>query len=122
MAEAFGIACHELVDFDFRCGSKPEVSDGHANVRCWGQSGPRFRAADAAPSGTTKRGLTVDRIERVTVRVPYREIPRRAMDRELPHWRYTEIFEVHLNSGHVGYGETLLYYTWGVSDDDVPLR
>ena len=76
------------------------------------------RRAHAAPTGTTKRGLVVARIERVTVRVPYREIPRRAMDRELPHWRYTEIFEVHLNSGHVGYGETLLYYTWGVSDDD----
>ncbi len=32
MAEAFGIACHQLVSFDFRCGSKPEVSDGHENV------------------------------------------------------------------------------------------
>jgi hypothetical protein len=27
-----------------RCGSNPEVSDGHENVSCWGQSGPRFRA------------------------------------------------------------------------------
>ena len=32
MAEAFGIACHELVSLDFRCGSQPEVSDGHENV------------------------------------------------------------------------------------------
>ena len=24
MAEAFGIACHELVSLDFRCGSKPD--------------------------------------------------------------------------------------------------
>ncbi len=26
MAEAFGIACHELVSLDFRCGSESEVS------------------------------------------------------------------------------------------------
>ena len=32
VAEAFGIACHELVSLDFRCGSQPEVSDGHENV------------------------------------------------------------------------------------------
>ena len=36
MAEAFGIACHELVSLDFRCGSKPEVQRGSRNVRCWG--------------------------------------------------------------------------------------
>jgi len=45
MAEAFGIACYELVSLDFRCGSKPEVSDGHENVGFRGQSGSRFRAA-----------------------------------------------------------------------------
>ncbi len=44
VAEAFGIACHELVSLDFRCGSKPEVSDGHENVGFRGQSGSRFRA------------------------------------------------------------------------------
>ena len=32
MAEAFGIACHALVSLDFRCGSQPEVSNGHKNV------------------------------------------------------------------------------------------
>ncbi len=45
MAEAFGIACHELVSLDFRCGSQPEVSDGHENVGFRGQSGSRIRAA-----------------------------------------------------------------------------
>ncbi len=45
MAEAFGIACHELVSLDFRCGSQPEVSDGHENVGFRGQSGSRFRGA-----------------------------------------------------------------------------
>ncbi len=60
----------------------------------------------------------MERVDRTTVRLPYREVPRRAMDRELPHWRYSEIFEVELQSGAVGIGETLLYYTWGVSTDD----
>jgi len=63
------------------------------------------------------KDLTVTKIDRITVKVPYRPAPARNMARELPHWMYSEIFSVHLNSGHVGHGETLLYYTWGVSDD-----
>ena len=39
------------------------------------------------------------------------------MERELPHWRYTEILELALASGAVGIGETMLYYTWGTPDD-----
>ncbi len=71
-------------------------------------------------SGNTGRPLLVDKIERTTVRVPFREIPDRAMSREIPHWQYSEIVEVHLKSGHVGFGETLLFYTWGAtSDQDV---
>jgi len=74
--------------------------------------------AFAFTSRTQQRGLIVEDIKRTTVKVPYREIPKRAMDRELPHWRYSEIFEVRLKSGHTGFGETLLYYTWGVTGDD----
>ncbi len=44
MAEAFGIACHELVSLDFRCGSKAEVQRGLRNVRSWGKSRHQFRA------------------------------------------------------------------------------
>ena len=40
------------------------------------------------------------------------------MARELPHWEYSEIIEVHLRSGHTGFGETMLYYTWGVTTDE----
>jgi galactonate dehydratase len=69
-------------------------------------------------AGTPRRDYTIEAIDRVTVRLPYRDAPRRAMDRELPHWRYTEIFEVRLLSGAVGLGETLLYYTWGATGDD----
>ena len=77
---------------------------------------PRLVASPYAAPAASKH-FEVERIDRVTVKVPFREIPRRAMDRELPHWRYSEIFEVKLRSGQVGIGETLLYYTWGVTDD-----
>ncbi len=36
MAEAFGIACHELMSLDFRCGSTTEVQRGPWNVCLWG--------------------------------------------------------------------------------------
>ncbi len=75
------------------------------------------RPKDAAAMQTDSR-LRVDRIERTVVKVPFRDVPARNMDREIPHWRWAEVFEVHLASGHVGFGETLLYYTWGVSRDE----
>ena len=74
----------------------------------------RDMPAVAAPPA---KDLTVTRIDRVTVKVPYRKVPERNMARELPHWKYAEIFTVHLGSGHKGYGETLLYYTWGATTD-----
>jgi galactonate dehydratase len=73
----------------------------------------RKAQAQAAHSGH----FTIKSIERIPLKLPFREIPKRAMDRELPHWRWTEIFQVTLNSGLTGWGETLLYYTWGVSTD-----
>lgn len=66
----------------------------------------------------SKRDLIITKIDRMTVKVPFRAAPARNMARELPHWQYTEIIKVHLQSGHVGVGETLLYYTWGVTGDD----
>lgn len=84
-----------------------------------GLSLPAFYSASglAFESGNTGRHLQVEKIHRTTVKVPFREIPDRAMSREIPHWRYSEIVEVHLKSGHVGFGETLLYYTWGATTD-----
>ncbi|MFB6173110.1 MAG: mandelate racemase/muconate lactonizing enzyme family protein [Halobacteriales archaeon] len=60
---------------------------------------------------------TVERVERHPVEVPFREVPARNMARELPHWRFLEVCEVELASGHVGMGETLSYYTWGETTD-----
>jgi L-alanine-DL-glutamate epimerase-like enolase superfamily enzyme len=62
--------------------------------------------------------LTVERIERTTVKLPFRDLVAKNMDREIPHWRYSEVFQVHLASGHAGVGETLLFYTWGVTTEE----
>ena len=74
----------------------------------------------ADDSLVSAKHYAVESVERTTVRIPYRETPRRSMDRELPHWRYSEVCEIKLSSGQVGIGESMLYYTWGVpSDEDV---
>ncbi|CAK9000537.1 N-succinyl-L-Arg/Lys racemase (N-succinyl amino acid racemase) (NSAR) [Durusdinium trenchii] len=76
-----------------------------------------LQAADSLPS---ERHFHVRDIQRTTLRLEFRPTPRRNMDREIPHWRWAEVCEVTLESGAVGFGETLLFYTWGVpSDDDV---
>lgn len=66
------------------------------------------------------RSMKIAKIDRTTVKLSYRPAPARNMARELPHWIWSEIFQVTLRSGHVGYGETLLYYTWqATTDEDV---
>lgn len=72
------------------------------------------RGADAV-SG---KWLTIEQIDRTVVEVPYRETPARAMARELPHWKYSEICEIRLKSGKSGVGETMIYYSWGKTEDD----
>ena len=81
----------------------------------WGLVGRSSFAVDAPR--ISSRHYEIAEIARTTVKLEFREVPRRSMDRELPHWRWTEICEVTLKSGHVGVGETLLYYTWGVSNE-----
>ena len=71
-----------------------------------------------AQNGAKHRHTTVTSVKRTTVKLDYRPAPKRAMDRELPHWRWTEIVEVELSSGAVGVGETLLFYTWGTTRDE----
>ena len=64
--------------------------------------------------------LTIQDIERIWLDVPYREVPRRNMIRELPHWTIVEICKVTLANGVVGVGETMPFYTWAeVTDGDV---
>ncbi len=71
----------------------------------------------AAGSVVNEKHFRVTDIRRTTVRLEYRDVPRRSMDRELPHWRFIELIDVTLASGQRGTGETMLYYTWGVPSD-----
>lgn len=61
--------------------------------------------------------IRITRIERFTLDVPHTEVAGRNMRRQLALWQFCEITRVETNTGHVGVGETLPYYTWGrVSD------
>jgi galactonate dehydratase len=65
-----------------------------------------------------EKWLQVVRVDRTPVKLPFRPTPARNMARELPHWQYFEIVEVELKSGHVGRGESMLYYTWRATSDE----
>jgi galactonate dehydratase len=68
----------------------------------------------------SNKHLRIESVEQTTVRLPMRPVPERNMAREIPHWKYFELFEVKLSGGVVGIGETMLYYTWrGTEAEDV---
>ncbi|MBX3438434.1 MAG: mandelate racemase/muconate lactonizing enzyme family protein [Planctomycetaceae bacterium] len=81
-------------------------------------TGYSHAALRAEGSAVDARHYEVTGVERTTARLEYRPVPRRNMDREIPHWRYVEICDVTLKCGVTGAGETLLYYTWGATDDE----
>lgn len=70
-----------------------------------------------ASAGVSSKWLTISEIKRTTVKPPFREIPARAMAREIPHWQWLEVFEVTLKGGSVGFGESMLFYSWKATDD-----
>ena len=76
----------------------------------------QLRSPTARP-GRDEPGLRIKHIRRTTINLPYRAVPARSMARELPHWVYAEICEVELTNGVTGFGETMLYYTWGATSD-----
>jgi galactonate dehydratase len=55
----------------------------------------------------------ITRIDRHYVEVPFRSVPGRNLDRRIPGWRHFEIIECELSDASVGFGETMLDYTWG---------
>lgn len=61
--------------------------------------------------------LRITAVERTTVEVPFREMPKPHMNRMLPDWRYFEICKVELASGAAGHGETMLFYPWEETTD-----
>lgn len=54
--------------------------------------------------------LRVDRVDRTTIEVPFRETPAPHLYRTVPDWRFFEICEIELACGAVGHGETMLFY------------
>lgn len=76
--------------------------------------------APPALAGTlSSKWLIIESIDRVTLHVPFRETPARAMAKEVPHWVYSEVLQVKLKSGITGFGETMLFYTWKTTSDEV---
>ncbi len=78
-----------------------------------GTRAARASSFAAAPAVKGAPNLTVTKIERTWVNVPFRPVPARNMARELPHWTIFEICKVSLANGVTGFGETMQYYTWG---------
>ncbi|WP_330633042.1 mandelate racemase/muconate lactonizing enzyme family protein [Halocatena halophila] len=64
----------------------------------------------------TATDRVIERIEQIPVRVPFRDVPGRNLRRELPHWRYLELFELELACGALGHGEAMLYYMNGPTE------
>src|SRR5256714_13109729 len=57
--------------------------------------------------------MKIATIERIPVDVGFKPRPERHMARELWNWCISEVIRITLDSGIVGYGETLPHYTWG---------
>ena len=72
--------------------------------------------------GTASKFFEVRDIKRTTVNLPFRDIPARSMNKEVPHWVYKEIFEVTLGSGKTGIGETTIFYTFEDTADAAVAR
>jgi L-alanine-DL-glutamate epimerase-like enolase superfamily enzyme len=60
---------------------------------------------------------TVERIDTYPIKLPFRDVPGRNLRREVPHWRYFEVIECELSDGTIGFGETMLFYTWGATTE-----
>ena len=59
-------------------------------------------------------------VERIVVHVPFTERQLRITAREVYSWAVLELCKVTSDSGHVGWGETVIHYTWGrVTDEAV---
>ena len=66
--------------------------------------------------------LTVKKIDRIWLDVPYREAIVHNMVRDLPHWTISELCKVTLDCGIEGVGETMPFYTWGAVTDESVAR
>ena len=63
-------------------------------------------------------GLSITDVERIVVNVPLTPRCEEWNAREVWQWRITELIRVTTDAGIVGYGETILHYTWGRVPDE----
>src|SRR6266478_2071164 len=77
---------------------------------------------NAWPAVVAPLDLTVKKIDKTWINVPFRPVPARNMIRELPHWTVFVIYKVTLACGVVGFGETMQYYTWGTVPEEAVAR
>ena len=56
--------------------------------------------------------MKVEKVERIVVDVPFTERQQRIAEREVYNWAILELCKVTADTGHVGWGETVLHYTW----------
>jgi L-alanine-DL-glutamate epimerase-like enolase superfamily enzyme len=62
--------------------------------------------------------LIITDVERIVVDVPYTPRCQEWNAREIWQWRISEVIRVTTDGGIVGYGETILHYTWGRVPDE----
>lgn len=59
-------------------------------------------------------------VERIVVDVPFTKRQQKITAREVYNWAILELCRVETDTGHVGWGETVIHYTWArVTDDSV---
>ena len=67
--------------------------------------------------------LRIVGLDRFIIELPFRKVPARNLARELPSFKFFEIFRVTLHGGAVGIGEaTCFYYPWGQTSDEAVKR
>ena len=57
-------------------------------------------------------------VERIIVDVPFTPRQQKITAREVYNWAILELCKVTTDTGHVGWGETVIHYTWAQVTDD----
>lgn len=57
--------------------------------------------------------MKITQVERILLDVPFVERVAHHMNRYLSSWSVVEVCKVTTDTGHIGYGETIVNYTWG---------
>ena len=111
---ALGRGREQLVDLDFDPGEMVKPRRGGPPRR---RAGGLPRAAAVAVPGRRRRRGEVDPVkvtgvvERILVDVPLTERQQRITQRTVYNWSILELCRVTAESGHVGWGETVVHYT-----------